>query len=177
MSNKNDIINNDIFLMQNEITKLAVETKDISVQILNKLDEQGESIQKSEHNIETSNYLVSKSLRIAKYMTWFGWISNWFTKDPELPKLRKTSTANIVNKEQPVENTKLPSVMQHSNYDNDKMNNAMLEFERNLMELKSVSILIGEQLDKQNECLERISTKENNLSDKIKSTSSYVAKI
>lgn len=156
MSNQNDIINNDIFLMQCEITKLAVETKDISVQILNKLDEQGESIKKSEHNIETSNYLVSKSLRIAKYMTWFGWISNWFTKDPELPKLSKTPTANIVNKEQPVDNTKLPSVMQHSNNnnDNDKINNAMLEFERNLMELKSVSILIGEQLDKQNECLE-----------------------
>ena len=176
MSNQSDIINNDIFLMQCEITKLAVETKDISVQILNKLDEQGESIQKSEHNIETSNYLVSKSLRIAKYMTWFGWVSNWFTKDPELPKLSKTPTVNVVNKEQHVENTIPQTVVQHSK-NNDKMNNAMLEFESNLMKLKTVSILIGEQLDKQNECLERISTKENNLSDKIKSTSSYVANI
>lgn len=178
---QNGIINNDIFLLKNEITKIASDTKDISIQILNKLDEQGESINKSELNIESSNYLLSKSLRIARYMTWFGWISNLFTKDPKLPQTKNIKT-NIKNDIVINENTIInPHVNKQSlvynNKKNDDVNNAMLEFEKHLTDLKTISILIGEQLDKQNESIERINIKESNLSDKMKSIESYISTI
>lgn len=169
----NKSVHKSLDSIENEIKKCAIETRDIGIQILAKLDDQGESISRTENNIETSNYLLSKSLRIARYMSWFGWIYNWFTKDPELPQQQLQQSKAEKNKPEQIKEDH-PNVLEIYKIpyvDNE----AISEAEKTLAELKQICIKIGEELDNQNDSLERIAVNENKISDKIKSTSSYIS--
>ena len=65
----------------NEISKIVSETNEIGQNIIIKLSEQGDALEKTEEKLEHNEFLLSKTFRILRGMSWFGWILNFFTKD------------------------------------------------------------------------------------------------
>lgn len=63
----------------------ASEANEIGRNVLITLSEQGEFLKKTKKNIEDNEYFISKTIRILRTMTWFGWIVNFFTRAPQLP--------------------------------------------------------------------------------------------
>jgi hypothetical protein len=65
----------------NEISKIVSETNQIGQNIIIKLSEQGDALEKTEEKLEHNEFILSKTFRILRGMSWFGWILNFFTKD------------------------------------------------------------------------------------------------
>lgn len=63
----------------------ASEANEIGRNVLITLSEQGELLKKTKKNIEDNEYFISKTIRILRTMTWFGWIVNFFTRSPQMP--------------------------------------------------------------------------------------------
>jgi len=63
----------------------ASEANEIGRNILIKLSEQSDLLKKTKKNIEENDYFLSKTIRILRTMTWFGWIINFFTRSPQSP--------------------------------------------------------------------------------------------
>ena len=65
----------------NEISKIVSETNEIGQNIIIKLSEQGDALEKTEEKLENNEFILSKTFRILRGMSWFGWILNFFTKE------------------------------------------------------------------------------------------------
>ena len=65
----------------NEISKIVSETNQIGQNIIIKLSEQGDALEKTEEKLENNEFILSKTFRILRGMSWFGWILNFFTKE------------------------------------------------------------------------------------------------
>lgn len=66
--------------------KSAVEAKEIGRATLETLAQQKEILERSEAMADENIYLMDKSIRVLKGMTWSGWVANIFSKDVEPPE-------------------------------------------------------------------------------------------
>mmetsp|Transcript_2658 Transcript_2658/g.4137 ORF Transcript_2658/g.4137 Transcript_2658/m.4137 type:complete len:141 (+) Transcript_2658:176-598(+) len=66
--------------------KSAAEAKEIGRATLETLARQKESLERSEAIAEENIYIMDKSIRVLRGMTWSGWVANIFSKDVEPPE-------------------------------------------------------------------------------------------
>jgi len=63
---------------------------------------QGESLSISEAIAENTDYMLQKSARILRGMTWSGWVANIFTSDVKCPSVSAATTAASTTKEEDI---------------------------------------------------------------------------
>jgi hypothetical protein len=174
----------------NEISKIVCETNEIGQNIIIKLSEQGDNLEKTEEKLNTNEFILSKTFRILRGMTWFGWILNFFIKDNSnqsnnynlTKKNKNLEEIKEVNKEEKLKATQ-EILSKKTSLDIDvreilnNENNELLFIENELKNLHSIGLKIGECIDDHNERLERISNKTENISNKIIKNKDYISTI
>ena len=162
-----------------ELNKIASETNEIGRNILVKLSEQGEILNNVEEKLEQNEYILSKTFRILRGMTWFGWILNFFTKD--IPK--KLNSINSI-KYNPKENLLINEEIKRGfreikNNENNKNNEneELLLLENDIKSLHMIGIKIGEALDEHNQSIDRIKYKTDEVIINITDNSYYTLNI
>ena len=174
----------------NEISKIVCETNEIGQNIIIKLSEQGDNLEKTEKKLDTNEFILSKTFRILRDMTWFGWILNFFIKynsnqsnNYNLTKKNKNlEEIKEVNKEEKLKATQeiLSKKMSLDIDVREILNNEnkeLLFIENELKNLHSIGLKIGECIDDHNERLERISNKTEHISNKIIKNKDYISTI
>ena len=174
----------------NEISKIVCETNEIGQNIIIKLSEQGDNLEKTEKKLDTNEFILSKTFRILRDMTWFGWILNFFIKDNS----NQSNNYNLTKKNKNLEEIKKDNkeeklkVTQEILYKKTSLdidvreilnneNKELLFIENELKNLHSIGLKIGECIDDHNERLERISNKTENISNKIIKNKDYISTI
>ena len=174
----------------NEISKIVCETNEIGQNIIIKLSEQGDNLEKTEKKLDTNEFILSKTFRILRDMTWFGWILNFFIKDNS----NKSNNYNLTKKNKNLEEIKKDNkeeklkvtqeiLSEKTSLDIDvreilnNENKELLFIENELKNLHSIGLKIGECIDDHNERLERISNKTENISNKIIKNKDYISTI
>ena len=174
----------------NEISKIVCETNEIGQNIIIKLSEQGDNLEKTEEKLNTNEFLLSKTFRILRDMTWFGWILNFFIKDNS----NQSNNYNLTKKNKNLEEIKKDNkeeklkVTQEILYKKTSLdidvreilnneNKELLFIENELKNLHSIGLKIGECIDDHNERLERISNKTETISNKIIKNKDYISTI
>ena len=174
----------------NEISKIVCETNEIGQNIIIKLSEQGDNLEKTEEKLNTNEFLLSKTFRILRDMTWFGWILNFFIKDNSNQSNNYNLTKKNKNLEEIKEDNKeeklkvtQENLSKKTHLDIDvreilnNENKELLFIENELKNLHSIGLKIGECIDDHNERLERISNKTENISNKIIKNKDYISTI
>ena len=174
----------------NEISKIVCETNEIGQNIIIKLSEQGDNLEKTEEKLNTNEFILSKTFRILRDMTWFGWILNFFIKDNSKQSNNYNLTKKNKNLEEIKEDNKeeklkvtQENLSKKTHLDIDvreilnNENKELLFIENELKNLHSIGLKIGECIDNHNERLERISNKTENISNKIIKNKDYISTI
>ena len=174
----------------NEISKIVCETNEIGQNIIIKLSEQGDNLEKTEKKLDTNGFILSKTFRILRDMTWFGWILNFFIKDNSNQSNNYNLTKKNKNLEEIKEDNKeeklkvtQENLSKKTHLDMDvreilnNENKELLFIENELKNLHSIGLKIGECIDDHNERLERISNKTENISNKIIKNKDYISTI
>ena len=174
----------------NEISKIVSETNEIGQNIIIKLSEQGDALEKTEEKLENNEFILSKTFRILRDMTWFGWILNFFIKDNSKQSNNYNLTKKNKNLEEIKEDNKeeklkvtQENLSKKTHLDMDvreilnNENKELLFIENELKNLHSIGLKIGECIDDHNERLERISNKTENISNKIIKNKDYISTI
>ena len=174
----------------NEISKIVCETNEIGQNIIIKLSEQGDNLEKTEEKLNTNEFILSKTFRILRDMTWFGWILNFFIKDNSNQSnnynlTKKNKNLEEIKKDNKEEKLKVTQeiLSEKTSLDIDvreilnNENKELLFIENELKNLHSIGLKIGECIDDHNERLERISNKTENISNKIIKNKDYISTI
>ena len=162
-----------------DMNKCNSETKQISIQILNQLEIQGESLIYTNKNVNKTNELLDTSNKLLDNMTWIGWfislipfndlIYNFFTKKNNVPFENNESYNNEnTNQIQEKENTliKTQNTNNITNTGSTKDCEELQYLENELNELLWIGTKIGAHLDLHNNYLNDINEKTNTLSNK-----------
>ena len=174
----------------NEISKIVCETNEIGQNIIIKLSEQGDNLEKTEKKLDTNEFILSKTFRILRDMTWFGWILNFFIKDNSKQSNNYNLTKKNKNLEEIKEDNKeeklkvtQENLSKKTHLDIDvreilnNENKELLFIENELKNLHSIGLKIGECIDDHNARLERISNKTEHISNKIIKNKDYISTI
>ena len=174
----------------NEISKIVCETNEIGQNIIIKLSEQSDNLEKTEEKLNTNEFLLSKTFRILRDMTWFGWILNFFIKDNSNQSnnynlTKKNKNLEEIKKDNKEEKLKVTQeiLSEKTSLDIDvreilnNENKELLFIENELKNLHSIGLKIGECIDDHNERLERISNKTETISNKIIKNKDYISTI
>ena len=174
----------------NEISKIVCETNEIGQNIIIKLSEQGDNLEKTEKKLDTNEFILSKTFRILRDMTWFGWILNFFIKDNSNQSnnynlTKKNKNLEEIKEDNKEEKLKVTQEILSKNMSLDidvreilnNENKELLFIENELKNLHSIGLKIGECIDDHNERLERISNKTENISNKIIKNKDYISTI
>lgn len=134
--------------------RLSADSIDIGRQTLESLAVQNEVLQSSEDTIEANEYVIQKSMRVLRGMTWSGTIYNLFTPDPTLQKVESSdlkinsiSEGQVCREDSDIQET------------NNPLDSDLKEISANLSELTEIGVMIGTNLQIQNKSLDRISQK------------------
>jgi hypothetical protein len=174
----------------NEISKIVCETNEIGQNIIIKLSEQGDNLEKTEEKLNTNEFILSKTFRILRDMTWFGWILNFFIKDNSNQSnnynlTKKNKNLEEIKEDNKEEKLKVTQEILSKNMSLDidvreilnNENKELLFIESELKNLHSIGLKIGECIDDHNERLERISNKTEHISNKIIKNKDYISTI
>ena len=174
----------------NEISKIVCETNEIGQNIIIKLSEQGDNLEKTEKKLDTNGFILSKTFRILRDMTWFGWILNFFIKDNSNQSnnynlTKKNKNLEEIKEDNKEEKLKVTQEILSKNMSLDidvreilnNENKELLFIESELKNLHSIGLKIGECIDDHNARLERISNKTENISKKIIKNKDYISTI
>lgn len=140
------------------------EAKDVGLATAAALDAQGEELAAAENCVDSNQYIINKSGRIVRGMTWWGWITNTFTAAPKPPDpqrrrpsthampptaaVRPTATAPPQAQE---ERSSHPQLREQQDY--------LDEVSLGLDELREVGVEIGRRVETQNEAVPRLHEK------------------
>ena len=174
----------------NEISKIVCETNEIGQNIIIKLSEQGDNLEKTEKKLDTNEFILSKTFRILRDMTWFGWILNFFIKDNSNQSnnynlTKKNKNLEEIKEDNKEEKLKVTQEILSKNMSLDidvreilnNENKELLFIESELKNLHSIGLKIGECIDDHNARLERISNKTEHISNKIIKNKDYISTI
>jgi len=148
--------------------KVTCETTEIGKNVLSKLSEQSALIRKNDENLEDNNYFLSKTIRILRSMTWFGWIFNFFTRKPSEPekKEQKKQSDDIYKKENEKKEKKIEllenefkCLIESDDVDKKNEDTELSNLESEIKNLHFISLKIGEYLDIHNKELTEMATK------------------
>lgn len=165
-----------------DINKSAIETKELSIQVLEQLEKQEEQIKNTDKNLNHSMSSLNNSNKILNNMSWFGWFmgfipfksffSNLLTRNKKEEKLFienidiKYNYEIDYNKNEYNNNYSITSY--NSNENKNENDIEILKLENELNDLLWIGTKIGEHLDLQNNYLDNISSKTEILFDKTK---------
>jgi hypothetical protein len=76
--------------------RAAVEAVSIGRNTLEVVEQQGEQLENIERTADDTKYMLDKSNRILRGMTWSGWVTNMFTKDPSTTSASAAALANRI---------------------------------------------------------------------------------
>jgi len=170
-----------------DITHSANETKQISIQVLEQLEKQEQSMMNTNNNLNQSRELLVKSDKLLNDMSWVGWFIGFIPFKSFFSRLFKKKQKedmlfieyNPYNKnEQTISNIEERNLLLPINYDNvNTINNdidttenktEILKLEKELSDLLWIGSKIGEQLDLHNNYLDKMNDKSQIIFDKTK---------
>jgi hypothetical protein len=165
-----------------DANKCNSETKIISLQVLEELEKQGQTLVHTNKNINESNELLNKSNEILKLMSWSGWFASfipfkgyfdkWFTTS-KFDKINSTGNLNIQNhiknnnllekcnshkNDNKITSGNLSTTINYStltSLENEELN----KLERELTDLSYIGKQIGHHLDLHNNYIDTINEK------------------
>mmetsp|Transcript_323 Transcript_323/g.282 ORF Transcript_323/g.282 Transcript_323/m.282 type:complete len:329 (-) Transcript_323:14-1000(-) len=143
----------------NELTRNAINTVNIGRTTLETLDKQNEDISTIEDTIESNEYIIEKSMKVLRGMTWTGMIYNAFHKDPQHHNTIDNNKINV-NSDSLTRNTSQTKTKE--NLLNEQTNNCdddLKEILKAVNEIHDISLTMNEALSNQSQTLERISNK------------------
>ena len=138
---------------------------------LNCLATQDETLRDTEDIVESNEYTLDKTMKVLRGMTWSGMFYNMFNADPHVPDVRgKQSTPSTSsNTKNSASNANKSELIQSSiNTLNSVQDDEpeLTEISKNISQLLSMSYAIGEQIEQQNDTLNRIENKTERVHDK-----------
>ena len=136
------------------------EARETGVRTLTTLGEQGEALDRAETVVDSNQYLIDKSGRVIRGMTWWGWVQNNFSSPPAPPK---PGRQREVSKTTPERHSGLydydDDVAKPVTMPSDDQQTYVEELSRGLEDLMDVGVAIGARVDEQNETAPRLHTK------------------
>ena len=172
-----------------DINKSNSETKEISIQVLEQLERQKQSIINSNKNVNNSNNLLDNSNEVLNTMSWVGWFKSFIPFKSFFSRLlRKNNREILFITNEPIdykitpialssqyELDKRPSLLQikyeynpSDNNKNNENNEELKNLENELNDLLWIGTKIGEHLDLHNNYLDTMNEKTQILFDKTK---------
>lgn len=164
-----------------DINKSAIETKEMSIQVLEQLEKQEHQIINTDKNLNKSMSSVNSSNKILNNMSWIGWFmgfipfksffSNLLAKNKQEKKIFIENIENIhVKDNYEIDYNKNDYNNNYSitTYNSNENDNEMLKLENELNDLLWIGTKIGQSLDLQNNYLDKMNTKSEILFDKTK---------
>lgn len=155
-----------------EISKINYETKYISIQTLQELQKQSETLKLTDGNLNKSNEMLIESNKILNLMSWSGWfmsfipfkdyLSNLFIRKPKLERFELTNPKLINSNIQYIEN--LSTNVDYLDF-NEIEKEELNKLEKDIIELSYIGKEIGNQLDLHNSSLDIMNEKIQTLND------------
>ena len=171
-----------------DINRSTNETKQISIQVLEQLEKQEQSILNTNNNLNKSRELIVTSDKILNDMSWFGWFIGFIPFKSFFSRLfRRRQKEDILfiddkpynrNERTDTNNEERNSFLP-IDYDNVNINNnidtvenqtEILKLEKELSDLLWIGSKIGEQLDLHNDYLDKMNDKSQIIFDKTKNS-------
>lgn len=169
-----------------DINRSTNETKQISIQVLEQLEQQQQSMINTNNNLNQSRELLVKSDKLLNDMSWIGWFIGFIPFKTFFSRLfkRKQKEDLLFIEDKPCNQTQqticnseerksfLPINYDNINTDNDidtiENKSEILKLEKELSDLLWIGSKIGEQLDLHNNYLDKMHDKSQIIFDKTK---------
>lgn len=140
--------------------KEALKAISHGVRTLENLQVQEENLIHTEDTLEANEFVIQKSLKVLRGMTWVGMVYNAFTSEPEPsvePSHERIDTSKIIESKNISSECK-SSVIENNQF-NSKDDEDILEISQSVQQMYDISVAMTQYLDNQNSSLERIQTK------------------
>lgn len=163
-----------------DINKSAIETKEMSMQVLEQLEKQKEQIINADKNLNESMTSLNVSNKILNNMSWFGWFIGFIPFKSFFSKLimrnkkeEKLFIENIdvkhnyeIDYNKNYYNNNYSITPYNSNETQNETDIEILKLENDLNDLLWIGTKIGQSLDLQNNYIDKMNTKSEILFDK-----------
>lgn len=169
-----------------DINRSTNETKQISIQVLEQLEKQEQSIINANNNLNQSRELIVKSDKLLNNMSWFGWFIGFIPFKSFFSGLFKRKQKedilfiedNLCNKNEITVYSEERNSLMPINYNSVNVNNIdtienqteILKLEKELSDLLWIGSKIGDQLDLHNNYLDKMNDKSQIMFDKTKNS-------
>jgi len=154
-----------------DINKSAIETKELSIQVLEQLENQEQQIMITDKNLNHSMSSINTSNKILNNMSLFGWIMGFIPFKSFFLKLlirNKKEEKLFIEKIEFKDNYCELNSNENKNETQNENDIEILRLENELNDLLWIGTKIGEHLDLQNNYLDKMTTKSEILFDKTK---------
>lgn len=166
---KNNLLKDSLHLVNN--------TNNIGLNIQTELEEQNDVLKKSNELLESTEYICNESFRVMRNMTFSGKLLNLLYSEPlYLTDYNKNiKEKNNTNTSIELNDKNINNIIEKKDKFNEfnelnKFNESdeyLIEIEKKIIELKNISIKIGDKLLEQNEIIDYIDDNTDKLSNKI----------
>lgn len=113
----------------------AVEAVSIGRDTLEVVEQQGEQLEHMERTADDTKYMLDKSNRILRGMTWSGWVTNIFSKDPSTTSATAAALAKRI----------IPKVYEHVPSSARSAAQAVQNYHANLAVLLETAVVLAKQ--------------------------------
>ena len=171
-----------------DINRSTVETKEISIRVLEQLEQQEQSLMNTNKHLNESKELLEKSDKLLNNMSWFGWFKSFipfksffsrifrrtnkedilFLDNKAFNKVEESNSYNDERKTFIPVNFEFNELSFQNNDIEKKQDVEILKLEKELSDLLWIGSKIGEHLDLHNDYLDKMNDKSQIISNKIK---------